>query len=126
MSWVGALAGGAVGGMLGGPWGAALGALLAAYPETRHVMLGRGLLYNPALARMLNGGPALTLAELKRFHDKLFDAYKAQMGGNAVFRMKEWWFYAQHAFDDPVSVHRAVRKVRTVADYQAAVAKILG
>lgn len=101
-------------------------ALLAAYPETRHVMLGRGLLYNPALARMLNGGPALTLAELKRFHDKLFDAYKAQMGGNAVFRMKEWWFYAQHAFDDPVSVHRAVRKVRTVADYQAAVAKILG
>lgn len=99
-------------------------ALLAAYPSTRHVMLGRGLLYDPALARMLNGGPALTFDELKRFHDKLFDAYEAQMGGNAVFRMKEWWSYAQHAFDDPLTVHRAIRKVRTVTDYQAAVTKI--
>ena len=99
-------------------------ALFAAYPSTRHVMLGRGLLYNPALARMLNGGPALSLDELKRFHDKLFDAYEAQMGGNAVFRMKEWRSYAQQAFADPLTVHRAIRKVRTVPDYQAAVAKI--
>lgn len=99
-------------------------ALLATYPETRHVMLGRGLLYNPALARMLHGGPALTLDELRRFHDRLFCAYEEQMGGNAVFRMKEWWSYAQHAFDDPQTVHRAVRKVRTIPDYQAAIAKI--
>ena len=99
-------------------------ALLAAYPETRHVMLGRGILANPALARMLGGGPALTLAELEGFHDKLFCAYEAEMGGNAVFRMKEWWFYAKCAFADPLSVHRAVRKVRTVKDYRAAIERI--
>ena len=99
-------------------------ALLAAYPETRHVMLGRGILANPALARMLGGGPALTLAELEGFHDKLFCAYEAEMGGNAVFRMKEWWFYAKCSFADPLSVHRAVRKVRTVKDYRAAIERI--
>ena len=32
-------------------------ALAEAYPDTRHVMLGRGLLANPALARMVKGGP---------------------------------------------------------------------
>ena len=32
-------------------------ALVEAYPGTRHVMLGRGLLANPALARMVKGGP---------------------------------------------------------------------
>lgn len=67
-----------------------LDALLSAYPDTRHVMLGRGILANPALARMLAGGPAATADELRRFHDRLFDAYREEIGGNAVFRMKEW------------------------------------
>ena len=101
-----------------------MAALVEAYPETRHVMLGRGILSNPALARMLNGGQAATAAELKHFHDKLFCAYEEEIGGNAVFRMKEWWSYARFSFEDPLAVHRAVRKVRTVGDYEAAVERI--
>ena len=80
-----------------------MAALLEAYPETRHVMLGRGILSNPALARMLNGGQAATAAELKHFHDKLFCAYEEEIGGNAVFRMKEWWSYAKYSFADRAS-----------------------
>ena len=99
-------------------------ALVKAYPETQHIMLGRGVLANPALARMLAGGPAATRGELKRFHDALFSAYEAEMGGNAVFRMKEWWSYAQFSFARPLAVHRAVRKARTVDAYQAAVEKV--
>ena len=99
--------------------------LLKAYPETRHVMLGRGILANPALARMLNGGAPATAAELERFHDALFSAYQAEMGGNAVFRMKEWWSYAKFAFADSTAVHRAVRKARTTAEYEAAAARVL-
>ena len=87
-------------------------------------MLGRGLLANPALARMLTGGPAASASELKRFHDKLFCAYLDEIGGNAVFRMKEWWFYAKCAFADPMAVHRAVRKVRKVEEYEAAVERV--
>ena len=44
-------------------------ALLAAYPQTRHVMLGRGIMANPALAREIRGGEGLAREELKRFHD---------------------------------------------------------
>ena len=99
-------------------------ALVRAYPKTRHVMLGRGILTNPALARVLRGGSVATAAELKRFHDKLFGAYEAEMGGNAVFRMKEWWSYARFSFEDPLAAHRAVRKVPTVGDYEAAVERI--
>ena len=95
-------------------------ALVAAYPQTRHVMIGRGLLANPALARMAQGGPAMTLAELKHFHDELYRAYEAEMGGNAVFRMKEWWFYAKCAFADPLAVHRLIRKTRKAVEYEAA------
>ena len=65
--------------------------------------------------------PAAARDELVRFHDRLFDAYRAEMGGNAVFRMKEHWSYLKFAFADPLRAHRAVRKVRTVDDYRAAV-----
>ena len=99
-------------------------ALCAAYPATRHVMLGRGLLANPALARMLAGGAPASAIELRQFHDRLFDAYQDEIGGNAVFRMKEWWFYAKCAFADPMAVHRAVRKARKVEEYEVAVEEI--
>ena len=99
-------------------------ALLAAYPQTRHVMLGRGLLANPALAREIRGGEGLAREELKRFHDKLYESYTDDMGGNAVFRMKEWWSYAEHAFADPPSVHRIMRKTRQADEYEAAARKI--
>ena len=102
-----------------------LDALCAAYPQTRHVMLGRGILTNPALARELRGGGALAASELARFHDELYGAYKAEIGGNAVFRMKEWWSYAKFAFADSTAVHRAVRKARTTAEYGAAAARVL-
>ena len=101
-----------------------MGALVEAYPGTRHVMLGRGLLANPALARMVNGGPAATAAELQRFHDTLFAAYAEEIGGNAVFRMKEWWFYAKCAFADPATVHKLVRKTKKVDEYRAAVERV--
>lgn len=101
-----------------------LDTLLEEYPATRHVMIGRGILANPALARMAKGGPAATVSELRRFHDRLFEAYEVEVGGNAVGRMKEWWSYAGHAFVDPIAVRRAIRKVRGVDEYQAAVDKV--
>ena len=99
-------------------------ALLAAYPQTRHVMIGRGLLANPALAREIRGGEGLTCEELERFHNELYQAYTDDMGGNAVFRMKEWWSYAERAFADPPSVHRIMRKTRQADEYEAAARKI--
>lgn len=98
--------------------------LVAAYPQTCHVMLGRGIVANPALARMIRGGEGLTREELERFHNELYQAYTDDMGGNAVFRMKEWWGYAKCAFADPSSVHRIMRKTRQADEYEAAARKI--
>lgn len=98
--------------------------LVAAYPQTHHVMIGRGILANPALARMIRGGAGLAREELERFHNELYQAYTDDMGGNAVFRMKEWWGYAKCAFADPHSVQRIVRKTRRADEYEAAARKI--
>ena len=98
--------------------------LTSAYPQTRHVMLGRGVLGNPALPRVLSGGAPLMADELRRFHDALFAAYEEEMGGNAVMRMKEWWLYASCAFADEKSVRRRVRSARKVGEYRVAVESI--
>lgn len=98
--------------------------LTSAYPQTRHVMLGRGVLGNPALPRVLCGGAPLAADELRRFHDALFAAYADEMGGNAVMRMKEWWLYASCAFADEKSVRRRVRSARKVGEYRVAVESI--
>ena len=87
-------------------------------------MLGRGIIANPALAREIRGGEGLAREELKRFHDKLYESYTNDMSSNAVFRMKEWWSYAKELFVSPISVQRAVRKLKRVDEYEAAVSKI--
>ena len=99
-------------------------ALVAAYPQTRHVMIGRGIVANPALARVIRGGAGLAREELECFHNELYQAYTDDMGGNAVFRMKEWWGYSEHAFAEPSSVHRIMRKTRHADEYEAAARKI--
>lgn len=101
-----------------------LDALVRACPQTRHVMLGRGILADPALARELCGGEAASACELRRFHDALFCAYEAEMGVKAVFRMKEWWSYTMRLFAEPDAALLAVRKARTQPAYLAAVDEI--
>ena len=101
-----------------------LGRLTSAYPQTRHVMLGRGVLTNPALPRELRAGASLSLDELRAFHDGLLEAYATEMGGNAVFRMKEWWSYAKGSFANPVAVWRHVRKAKRLDEYRTAAARV--
>ncbi len=101
-----------------------LAALLRDYPATSHVMIGRGLLANPALVRMARGGERADAGELKRFHDRLFEEYEREIGGNAVFRMKEWWAYARCSFANPQAVVRRVRKTRRVEEYLSAVESV--
>ena len=95
-----------------------------AYPGTPPCDAGAWLACEPRARSHGQGGPAATAAELQRFHDTLFAAYAEEIGGNAVFRMKEWWFYAKCAFADPATVHKIVRKTKKVDEYRAAVERV--
>lgn len=93
-------------------------ALYTRYPGFSAMMLGRGLVANPALVRELNGGPALTLGELKAYHERLCDAYMAT--GNSVLalvRLRETAYYMARCFENPHKPWKAMRKARTLAEY---------
>lgn len=96
-------------------------AFMEGYPGTAALMLGRGLITNPAIARELNGGAALTLPALRKFHDKLYSAYAAQFPKNAVLgRMHEIMQYMACGFEDCAKAHKALRKACTLAAYEEA------
>lgn len=82
----------------------------AAHPETEAVMLGRGAAADPALFRRLRGGAAASREELRQFHEELYEAYRAELGGvNAMRKMKELWHYLSSLF---IGADRARQKDR--------------
>lgn len=86
----------------------------AAYPQIESVMIGRGLIGNPA---MLDPGGK---EKLEDFHDALLEAYMAAFGGarNAMFRMKENWRHMILMFDDSEKLWKKLRKCTDVEEYR--------
>ena len=85
-------------------------ALQAEYPNVP-MMMGRGLICNPALAREACGGAPLNKAELRAFHDALWDAYRqARPLDQAHSRMRELMIYMSCCFSDADKAAKNVRK----------------
>lgn len=101
-------------------------AFLQAFPGQNQLMLGRGLVTNPALVRELSGGAPLQKEELKAFHDALLEGYAQTLSGQRplLFKMKEMWGYWLNLFPEAGRSAKLLRKCQTLSDYQAAVSGI--
>ena len=96
--------------------------LAGMYPGARALMLGRGLIANPALAQETKGGPALTRDMLRDFHDRLYMAYSESWPANAVVgRMHEIMHYMGSCFENSKKPRKAIRKANTAPAYLEAV-----
>ena len=102
-------------------------ALTARFPQVEHLMLGRGLIANPALARELRGGAPLSGDELRLFHDRLLEGYCACILGevNILHKMKELWNYWACLFPEEKKAIKAVRKSRSLTEYRQAAVAVL-
>ena len=75
------------------------------------MMMGRGLVCNPALAREACGGVPLNKAELRTFHDALWASYRNDRPlEQAHSRMRELMVYMSCCFDDAEKAAKNVRK----------------
>lgn len=96
------------------------------FPQVGALMLGRGLVADPALIRKAKGGKCAGREELRAFHDELYESYAASFGSrrNATLRMKEMWSYLIRLFDGGERHAKALKKSRDTAEYEAAAAAI--
>ena len=90
------------------------------------VMVGRGLMADPALLRRARGGAPAARTELIRYHDALMDGYAAALGDEpALHKLWELWAYLMAAFDGGAPYLKRMRKCRRLADYRPVAAAVL-
>ena len=100
-------------------------ALEQAHPKTRALMLGRGMLANPALAQTYAGGAPLSRETLRAFHDDLLRAYQEAYPSSVVLgRMREVAKNIACCFEGAEKPLKAARKASSMAAYQDAVTRL--
>ena len=97
--------------------------LMQQFPNLDRIMIGRGLLQNPALAREIQGGAPLSKNEVRAYHDELYDRYREVMFGekNLLFKMKEFWVYQIESFNDTIKAAKKIRKSQRIYQYEEAI-----
>jgi len=90
------------------------------------VMLGRGLVADPALFRRCQGGTSADKKFLKEYHDALFENYCSAFGSarNAMSRMKEFWFYHSALFIGGEKLFKQLRKSTDEGVFRTITARI--
>lgn len=93
------------------------------FPKLDCVMVGRGVLADPALGRVLKGGGQAEKAEPRKFHDLLYRAYCEEMSGDrtVLYKMKELWFYFSGLFTNGKKYYKKIKKCERCVIYESIV-----
>ena len=88
-------------------------------PTIDKIMLGRGIIANPALVKEIRSGWQVDKAVLKSFHNEVFEGYKEVLSGdiNALYRMKEFWHYMINVFEDGDKYAKKIKRSKSVQEY---------
>ena len=102
------------------------GRILPLFPAAEAVMLGRGLIADPALIGRLKGEKAPDKSVYRDFHDELVEAYRESGWDQRaiLFHMKEIWSYMSGSFDDSERAAKQIRKASTLSGYRDAAAEM--
>ncbi|MBE6049806.1 MAG: tRNA-dihydrouridine synthase family protein [Clostridium sp.] len=97
--------------------------LIEECPSLDRIMLGRGLIANPALAEELEGGVVADKDTIKSFYEEVYNGYKEILSGdkNVLFKMKEFWFYMINIFEDNEKYAKKIRKAKSLKEYDSIV-----
>lgn len=93
------------------------------FPEVTSIMIGRGVLADPSLARQIRGGAGANKEELKKFHDILYREYCQEMSGDRtiLYKMKEMWTYMAPLFTNSKKYAKKIKKSEKCAVYEEVV-----
>lgn len=81
---------------------------------------------DPALFRRLRGGAAASREELRQFHEELYEAYRAELGGvNAMRKMKELWHYLSSLFIGGDELAKKIARTKDVYKFNDYVSETL-
>ncbi|MBQ8558863.1 MAG: tRNA-dihydrouridine synthase family protein [Tyzzerella sp.] len=87
------------------------------------IMLGRGIIANPALVNHIEGEEAISKEKLLSFHNMIYEEYQQISSGdrNVLFKMKELWFYMANLFEGSEKMMKKIKKSEKLKDYEKVV-----
>lgn len=93
------------------------------FPRLDRVMIGRGLLRNPALIGQIKYGELLTKQQLMNLHDDVYETYQNYVSGekNVLYKMKDFWTNPVQLFTNYEKYAKKIRKAQRLKDYEKAV-----
>lgn len=93
---------------------------MSEFPETECIMLGRGIIRNPALVELLEGNAKPKKEALMGFHDMIYEEYQRISSGekNVLFKMKEFWSYMESSFEGTEKIWKKIKKTERLRDYE--------
>lgn len=98
------------------------------FPNLETVMLGRGILQNPALLSQIKSPTSCDaeLSTLRAFHDTLLSRYREIMSGdtNTLYKMKDLWTFLGRSFSDADRHLKKIKKADSISDYKIAVGNL--
>lgn len=94
--------------------------LIKAYPDLESVMIGRGLLANPALLEEIRGEGKTDKQRMRAFHDELLGTYEQLLSSDVtvLHKMKELWHYMICVFENGEKYGKKIRKSKTLPEYK--------
>lgn len=101
------------------------------FPRLAGIVIGRGLLANPALALEYKQGTPISSDEMAKkvgqLHTEVFGSYREQLQGGdtqLLTKMKSFWEYLLP--DGDRKARKTIHKTTKLANYEAAVSNLLG
>ena len=97
------------------------------YPDLDAVMIGRGLLSDPSLARRIKGGKCVDNEEYLSYMEALLNGYADQLGNDKhiLAKMKDLWNLARPAFSGNDKGYKEMCKAESVESYRVSMRQFI-
>ena len=100
---------------------------VSCFPKTDKIMLGRGIIANPALANEIEMKETMTKELFLAFHNTIYEEYQKISSGdrNVLFKMKELWFYMADLFEGSEKLMKKIKKAEKLCVYESVIDELL-
>jgi tRNA-dihydrouridine synthase len=101
------------------------------FPSIDHWMIGRGLIADPFLPRMIKSSsfeyPKNKMELFSDFHDTLYAGYSESLSGatHILLKMHHLWEYFSVIFSNPHKVAKNIKKAKSIRNYEQTVKEII-
>ncbi len=89
------------------------------FPAADTVMIGRGVLIDPALPLAVKGEGGLTKKSLRSFYNGIYEEYSEILYGSVplMHKMKELLTYMVYAFEDSEKISKKIKKSKNIDEF---------